>query len=30
MNHPVERRAAPTQRGAAGTASLVDLMVEGF
>ncbi|WP_075795630.1 type IVB secretion system protein IcmH/DotU [Massilia putida] len=31
MNHPVERRAAPTQRGAAGTApALVDLMVEGF
>jgi type VI secretion system protein ImpK len=30
MNHPVERRTAPTQRGAAGTASLVDLMVEGF
>ncbi|HWT17900.1 MAG TPA: type IVB secretion system protein IcmH/DotU, partial [Variovorax sp.] len=32
MNHPVERRAAPTQRGAAGAApaSLVDLMVEGF
>jgi len=32
MNHPVERRAAPSQRGAAGTApsSLVDLMYEGF
>jgi len=31
MNPTVERRAAPTPRGAAGTApALVDLMVEGF
>ena len=32
MNHPVERRTAPSPRGAAGTApaSLVDLMCEGF
>ena len=32
MNHPVERRAAPDPRGAAGTApaSLVDLMYDGF
>jgi type VI secretion system protein ImpK len=32
MNHPVERRAAPAQRGAAGAvpSSLVDLMYEGF